>query len=138
MKKISLFWISVFICIFGILAELNIYNILRFLPYHREVWHLLCFIFGSIFFYFLLIILENIFHKNNNKRNQKINLILTIILMGIVAIPIEISKSTKEVLFFSLEKFGYIIINLIGIGFFLLIYFNFLKKSTIQSRTFKS
>jgi len=138
MKKISLFWISVFICIFGILAELNIYNILRFLPYHREVWHLLCFIFGSIFFYFLLIILENIFHKNNNKRNQKINLILTIILMGIVAIPIEISKSTKEVLFFSLEKFGHIIINLIGIGFFLLIYFNFLKKSTIQSRTFKS
>jgi hypothetical protein len=132
MKKEFWIWlgISFFVCLFGTFVFFGC-NLLIFIPYQREIWHLICFIFLPIFFYLLI---SPIYKKVAKKRklNPKCGLILSVlwfVVLLIIATIIEIACSKVKN---CISLCGHILINLIGIIIFLIIYVSRLKKLTNQ------
>jgi len=122
-KKIKyLLLLSGLVFILGTLAELTTFNVLSWIPYfNREIWHLLCFSCGAIWTYFFL--------TSCPKSNKTIIFWLVISGSLIIAIYVELVSSSPQALFFSLEKFGHMIINVLGLGVFILIYHQILKNN---------
>jgi len=125
MKKIKLvlFIISLIVLILGTLTELKIFNIISFVPYQREIWHLVGFIFAPI----LVFLLISFFIKKIPKCKIRLNGIWLIFFL-LVAIVIEIKESDINAPFYSLQKFWHIIINLIGLGISKIILLKFNKR----------
>src|SRR6056297_85608 len=122
----QIFFFSFFICILGLLAECEILNIFFFIPFQRELWHLLCFIFFPVFGYFIV---SRLIPKIiNSFQSSKASFWFVMIPSLIIAILVEMCTSKLNATLFSMEKIVHVIINLIGLEIFAFIYYKILRK----------